>query len=140
MSDVFDFERMELPRFFVVDALDNNHDMPVGTVMAESSLHHSSGWLTVGFVSRQTPFGQGIYCGFPLDQLRRANRDEVLAVLKSDHIYGRDFRPSCRDASNAIFHLVMSKAIGNWTSDTPLMQRWAVVTAKQRLLIRREYV
>ena len=135
-------------------------------VYAISDEHHSLGWVTLGFVSRQTPHGQGIYCGFLLEELREATCDEVLDALKQDHLYGANFRPHCTEVMSANFHLAMSKAIGNRTNDKPgryppihdvsrqeiidyaneaqikhdeMLDRWNEITAEQRSRIQMLY-
>jgi hypothetical protein len=103
-------------KFYVPkDEYDGSHRRWVYT---KSGDHFSKGWITCGFVSRQTPFGQGTYCGFRRSELREATADEVLDTLKKDHPHGSRFRPSCREAMDAEFHLVMSKAVRNWTNDS----------------------
>ena len=135
-------------------------------VYAISDDHHSPGWVTCGFVSKQTLLGQGIYCRFPLEELREATRAEVLDALKQDHPHGADFRPHCMEAMSASFHLAMSKAVGNWTNDKPgrhppihdvsrqeivdyaneaqvkhdeMLGRWDEITAEQRSRIQMLY-
>jgi hypothetical protein len=112
-------DRIEIPKFYTMINPESRspHRNSFGQVFAESSDHPRAGCITVGYVSKQTPLGQGIYLGFPRAELREATLEEVLAALNRDHQYGRHFRPSCQEAVDANFHLVMSRAIRNWTDD-----------------------
>lgn len=84
-------DRIFLPRFYVVALENNKHCLPVGTVLAMSGSHNLQGWVTLGIVSRQTPYGQALYMGFPKNELRPATRREVLEALKNNHPKGVDF-------------------------------------------------
>ena len=95
------------------------HKSAEGKVLAESGKHDNPRWISVGYVSKQTPLGQGTGLGFERSELRPAKRHEILAALEQDHPHGKNFRPSCRKAMDADFHLVMSQAISNWTTDEP---------------------
>ena len=154
-------DSMELPRFFIPTG-ENFHQDYIGTVFAENGSHFSEGWVCCGFVSRQTPFGQGTGLGFRLAELRTATKEEVLQAVTLDHPHGKDFRPHCREVADAQFHLVMGKAIGNWLEGSKgtypsvipatageivalageagahhqsLMDRWDEITTKQIELI-----
>ncbi len=119
MREILD--RMDAPAVFYTPKTANNesHRNSFGRVFTESSDHFRPDWITVGYVSKQTPFGQGTFLGFERSQLREATREEVLAALSTNHPFGRDFRPSCRKAMDASFHLVLSQAFRNWTNDDP---------------------
>lgn len=153
-------------KFYVpIDDYDGPHDK-AGEVYAISGDHFSPGWVSCGFVSKQTPHGQGIFCGFKWAELRDATPDEVLGALEKNHPHGKNFRPRCRKAMNASFHLVMSRAIGNWTNDElrcvrpvhdvsrqeivdaaqkaqakhdAMLDRWDEITSGQREAIRAQF-
>jgi hypothetical protein len=113
-------DRIEVPKFYATRNPEaSTHPDSRGQVFAESDDHFMAGRITVGYVSRQTPLGQGTFLGFPRTELRDATRKEVFAALDRDHPFGRSFRPDCREAMNANFHLVMSRAVKNWTNDDP---------------------
>lgn len=57
--------------------------------------------LTLGLVSRQTPFGQGTFYVFAKSQLRRATTVEVLAALDQEHLTkGGPWKPECPEIRN----------------------------------------
>jgi hypothetical protein len=87
--------------------------------MAASGDHPKPGWVTMGYVCWQTPFGQGIGMGIKASQLRPATRDEVIAALKTVHPLGWDYRPGCQELNSASFHMMMSSPNGprGWTAD-----------------------
>lgn len=116
LSGPFRIDRLEVPQFYTV--VSAAEAALVGAVVAQTNYHTSDGWITVGFVSAQTPLGQGIYMGFEQDQLREATPAEVIAALKRNHPHGQRFRPGCTEVQNASFHLIMAGAIGNWTNDS----------------------
>ena len=119
MTGNFELDRMGVPVFYTPKGQINSHDGSFGKVFAESSAHDKSSWICVGYVSKQTPLGQGIFSGFPTKELRIATKEEVFAALKKDHKYGDHFRPSCIEVSDANFNLIMSKSVANWTNDGP---------------------
>jgi len=90
-----------------------------GLVLAINGGHFSKGWLSTGIVSFQTPYGQGTGLGVQATEVRDATWDEIRNAITSDHDHGWRFRPNCREAANASFQLVMSKVVGNWTTDGP---------------------
>ena len=110
-------DRLVVPPFFTPRSADNAHKTPRSTVLTQSDDHHSEAWICVGYVSKQTPLGQGIYCGFMRSELRPATSDEVRTALASDHLHGAAFRPHCSETAVATFHLLMSSAVSNWTTD-----------------------
>lgn len=115
-----ELDRMNVPAvFFTPKAANENHKDAFSRVFTESGDHFRPDWITVGYVSKQTPFGQGTFLGFEKSQLRGATREEVLTALSTDHPHGRGFRPHCCVAADASFHLAMSSAIRNWTNDNP---------------------
>jgi hypothetical protein len=79
-------------------------------VLAESAPHHKRGWITVGFVSKQSPRGQGVFIGFPREWLRPASKKEILRALTQDHPQGSDFFPLYQDTMTSCFQLAMSSA------------------------------
>jgi len=111
-------DRMDIPEFFVT-LKNRSCSYPAGTVLAPTATSDFEGWLVLGAVSKQTPFGQGLFSGYELTEVRKAEPNEVLAALRKRHPYGRWFRPSNRDAIDIRFNLVFSTVIGNWTADTP---------------------
>lgn len=112
------FDTMDVPSVFYTPISESNsHRDAFGQVFAESGDHFEKDWITVGFVSKQSPFGQGTYLGFAREELREATKEEVRAALAANHPHGRKFRPGCMTASNADFHLVMSKVFANWTKE-----------------------
>ena len=117
LSGPFRIDRMEVPEFYVVVRPHETNPVPIGTVLARTNDHHKNNWITLGFVSAQTPLGQGAFMGFEHDQVRKATPAEVIAALKHDHPHGKHFRPHCTEASDSSFHLIMSGVIANWTND-----------------------
>ncbi|OGC45268.1 hypothetical protein A2V49_01565 [candidate division WWE3 bacterium RBG_19FT_COMBO_34_6] len=118
MTGYFQIDREEVPSvFYTPKSTTNHHGVKPGQVLTVSSQHQSSGWVCLGYVCKQTPFGQGIFMGFPIGELRIATPDEIRASLKTNHPHGQEFRPHCQEAMDASFHLLMSSAIGNWTND-----------------------
>lgn len=115
----YDIDRMVRPEFWTVVSTDNHHNCPMGTVLAESAEHDTPGWICLGYVSFDTPLGQGTYCGFPRREVRPATKDEVFAALLENHPHGAGFRPINLEAGDIGFQLTMSSAIGNWTTDQP---------------------
>jgi len=114
----FQFDRVEVPPFYTVKDGDNGHRLQPGQVVTQSSDHHTPGWITVGYVSKQTPLGQGTYLGFPRNELCPATVEEVQTALEQDHPHGAKFRPHCLEAADVSFHLAMAKACGNWLADS----------------------
>jgi hypothetical protein len=82
------------------------------TVFAISGIHERSDFVTVGYVCRQTPFGQGTSLGVRSCDLRRARPDEIRLALLNDHPHGPQFRPGCDELNNAAFHLATSNKTG----------------------------
>lgn len=165
LSGEFRIDRLEVPTFYVPKSPDNPHGFPVTCVLAESSDHFNESWITLGIVSRQSPLGQGTYCGLERTMVHEALPELILEALQRDHPHyeGADFRPGCMEAMNAGFEVAMSSAIRNWTTDDPggsrpirdfsrddvayagnraaaqhaeLMQRWDEITAEQVRLIQ----
>ena len=122
-------------RFYVptADYLESDRAAHNEAVYAESSDHHAPDWITLGYVSKQTPHGQGTYCGFPRWGVREATSDEVLQALGLDHPFGPGFRPNCQTAQDVSFHLAMSGAIGNWLNDNPGAHRPIHNVSRQEL-------
>jgi hypothetical protein len=113
-------DRMNVPAvFYTPKTTNNSHTNVYGNVFAESDDHFLADWITVGYVSKQTPFGQGTGLGFPKSELREATKNEVLVALTTNHPFGRKYRPNCKTAMDAGFHLIMSDAFRNWTNDDP---------------------
>jgi hypothetical protein len=110
-------DRIDVPKFYTPISSENYHKVKSGQVLTESSDHGKEGWVAVGYVSKQTPFGQGIYMGFEKNELREATSQEIIASLLKVHPFGIDFKPSCQEALDASFHLVMSTSFSNWTND-----------------------
>jgi len=121
MDNRFQLDRVEVPKFYtpiITTGLGRTfHKGSNGKVFTPSSDHSTLGWMSLGYVSKQTPLGQGTFLGFPTTKLREATKEEVLAALKLNHPFGKSFRPHCEEAANAGFHLAMASAIGNWTND-----------------------
>ncbi len=84
--------------------------IPGATVLAatNSHPHAAEGWVTVGYASRQTPFGQGIYMSIQIKRLRPATPDEIKHALSQDHPHGTQFRPRCQELDNADLSLQVS--------------------------------
>jgi hypothetical protein len=120
MMKDFEIDRTDVPTFYTVVNVDTCHRMPLGTVLAESSDHFKPGWLTLGYVSRESPFGQGTYCGFAKEEVRVATKEGVLKAICLDHPHGIGFRPGNMEAMDANFQLVMASALGNWTSNSQI--------------------
>jgi hypothetical protein len=115
LSGPYAINRLVVPTFLA--PLTDRSGVPLGAVLVQSNDHHNPAFLTVGYVSRQTPFGQGIYHGVPKRDLRRADPEEIRAALQRDHAHGASFRPFNTDAADATFHTIMSTGLSNWTTD-----------------------
>lgn len=98
-ENVYPLDRLEVPKFFTPKS---NETFPnaFGYVLAPTGKHDTSKWVSLGYVSKQTPFGQGTYMGFPRKDVRKASREEVLAALEKDHPFSRFFRPACPEVLN----------------------------------------
>jgi hypothetical protein len=155
LSGPYAIDRIEVPTFYTITHLkDCTHtDVEPGvTVFAQSSGHSSPDWITLGFVSRQTPLGQGISMGFERFRLQVAEPDMVRAALKRTHPHGWGFRPHCSEAADAGFQLVMAGAVRNWTNDSrgslpPIidvsraqLERYAADTRRQHRAIMRSWL
>ena len=118
LAGQFAIDRLEVPTFYT-PTVATVHDgiLPGIRVFAESSDHFMEGYITLGYVSAQTPLGQGTFLGFKHEQVREADPFAVIANLRRTHPHGRSFRPHCTEAQNADFHLMMSGAVRNWTND-----------------------
>ncbi len=81
-------------KFFTMREAKGAHRNQFGQVFSETSIHFSPGWICVGFVSQQTPLGQGTYLGFNRNELRRATKREMGLALKRNHPHGENYRPS----------------------------------------------
>jgi hypothetical protein len=115
----FSLDRMNVPTFYTPKDSNNGHHLPSGIILAESGSNRTFGWITVGYVSRQTPFGQGTYLGFKRSELQKADPMWVLAAITIDHPHGgAAFRPKSEEAIGAEFHIIMSGAIDNWSTDS----------------------
>lgn len=79
----------------------------------------NEGWVVMGYVSKQTPFGQGTWMGMRRNDLRQATPDEIRLALTRDHPYSPKFRPTCTELQDAGFSLLMSgpTAPQGWTAD-----------------------
>lgn len=123
LSGPFRIDRPHPPRVFYTPRRGRQpHDCKPGvTVLAISGRHRrsSDGWVTMGYVCRQTPFGQGIGMGMKTNELRHATADEVRRALTRDHPHGAHFRPGCSELDDAGFALTMSSPTGpqGWTAD-----------------------
>ncbi len=98
-------DRMEVPNFYVtnkrfVEWISNprknmsagwSHE-PKGQVYAQSG-YHEDGWLTLGYVSKQTPLGQGTGIGFNNSWVTKATMEQVKEALSKDHPHGANFLP-----------------------------------------------
>jgi hypothetical protein len=99
------YDRLTVPNFWTPKHKDiHPHEQAFGLVLAESDYHHASreGYVCMGYVSKQSPFGQGIFCGMKATDLRPATREEVLEAIASDHPYTQkygDFKPSLHERS-----------------------------------------
>lgn len=91
-----------VPQFYALVQNRGDYSAPAGTVVAISARHHTPGWVTVGIVSAQTPFGQGGAMGFKRGELREATPIEVMAALRANHPYGGPaYRPGCIEYTDA---------------------------------------
>ena len=119
-------ESIEVPETFYVRAdwaPKEFHPSAAHRVLAQSGPHFKPDWITLGFVSKQSPRGQGVFMGFPLSLLRVATTKEVLRALEQDHPHGNNFRPGSQETMTLGIYLVMSEGTRNWTNnntvDTP---------------------
>jgi len=118
-TDRFAIDRVEVPRFYTPTVRTDHGLHPGLTVLAESMEHHTSGWITLGLVSAQTPYGQGTFLGLQRDEVVEADPLVVIANLRRTHPHGQDFRPNCRAAMNASFELALASTFRNWTTGDP---------------------
>jgi hypothetical protein len=90
--------RMEVPNFYTIDPSYESQILPrdhwEGKVFAKSSSHFMRHYSTLGYVSRQSPLGQGTYMGFPTRVLRPASPVEVAMALGKTHPHGDGFSPA----------------------------------------------
>jgi hypothetical protein len=115
-----------VPKFYSVKEEHPVHRILPGIVLAEADVHFSRGYVTMGYVSLQTPFGQGVYMGLKKKDLRRAERLEIaFAISLMPHPHGKDFRPACLDGSEAQYQA--------------LMARWDEITQQQIAAIVKEH-
>ncbi len=133
MGEVYPLDRVSVPEFYTPKEEGGTHADDFGQVFAPSSEHHTPGWITLGYVSKQTPFGQGTYLGFPRSEIRKATREEVLVALEYDHPFGEDFRPNCQEALDAGFHLALSRVFGDWTTDDASERRSVLGMSRQQI-------
>src|SRR5687768_4122366 len=101
LAGPFAIDRIQVPIFYTPIGVNSHQVVPGIEVLAESSDHFRDDWITLGYVSAQTPLGQGIYMGFERSAVTVADPVVALANLMRTHPYGRGFRPDCREAGNA---------------------------------------
>ena len=90
----FQIDRTDPPRIFYTVVGDIRGFKAGVSVFAQATEHPNVGYMTLGVVSRQTPFGQQGHFGFASNEIRRATDDEIRAALGRDHELGRDFVPA----------------------------------------------
>ena len=123
LSGPYRIDREDPPHvFYTVKRAGGMHNLTPGvSVLGVNGRHRSAseGWMTMGHVSKQTPFGQGISMGIQAQRLRQATADEIRRALGRDHPHGPHFRPDCQELSDAGFSLMMSgpTAPQGWTAD-----------------------
>lgn len=131
LSGTFALDRIEFPIFYVPISPVNSHNFSTNTVFTETSTHHISDWLTLGIVSKDSPLGQGTYCGFKRSEVKPADIFQIVHAVLSEHphsaIFKGPFRPGCRELQDASFHLTMSTAFSNWTTDNATFQDPAII-------------
>lgn len=115
----FEIDRVAVVDYYTPIDRNNGHEIGPGVVFAESDTHFNAEWICLGFVSKQTPLGQGIYCGFHKDKVRKATAEEIRLALSRNHPFGEKFRPASQKLRDASFHLVMAEVVANWTTDGP---------------------
>lgn len=131
MSNYNQLDRVEVPIFYVPIDGCTTHTNCERKVFTPSSYHPIQGWISVGYVSKQTPLGQGTFLGFPVNQLRKATKEEVLTALNKNHPFGKGFRPKCEEASDIGFDLLMAGATANWTNDNAPNESIINISKKQ---------
>jgi hypothetical protein len=121
LSGPYQIDRVgPLPVFYTPQRKCPPHDcVPGKTVLAASGDHSRPGFVNMGYVNRQTPFGQGIGMGMEAKSLRRATSQEIRRALATVHPHGDQFRPGCEELDGAGFALMMSgpTAPKGWTVD-----------------------
>jgi hypothetical protein len=100
----YKYDRKEVPRFWVASGEEN-----LGVVFAESAYHRRSGYVFLGIVSKQSPFGQGVFKEFKAESLRAATSEEVKQALIQDHPDGADFLPERTERSPELFKVLLGR-------------------------------
>jgi hypothetical protein len=132
----------------------------ISGVLAVNGRHWSSdAWLSTGYCSFQTPYGQGVGIGVEERFTRAATWEEIERALSMDHPHGPDFRPSCPEATDASFALTLAEAdhvregtfagktLGGWRTQRDsamqrhreLLARWSFVADAQRAALYAAY-
>jgi hypothetical protein len=113
-----------VPDFYV---LQNTQEVrvlgePGQYVLAATGEHPAKGWLMLGVVSAQTPFGQGGNAGVRKTDVRKATPDEIRHALRNRHpIVNGPYIPNRSGALDA-------KSLRRW-HDIALRQAFAVLNS-----------
>lgn len=102
-----------VPTFWVLKRSTPDHPrISPGTVLTVTDAHFKPGWMTLGVVSRQTPFGQGMLLGIHQSNLRRAVSAEIRRALRQHAPEGPTYRPECMELRDAAHHAALSVRLG----------------------------
>jgi hypothetical protein len=76
-----------VPGFYVLKKGQETKSLgePGQYVFAANGDHPAKGWLMLGIVSIQTPFGQGMSAGVKKSDVRKATADEIRRALRCIH-------------------------------------------------------
>ncbi len=119
MTVNFQIDRVDPPVVFYTLKGDQNTFKAGVDVFAQSGEHHDLDMVTLGLVTRQTPFGQYLRRGFLRKEIRWATPDEVRAALNRDHKEGSRFVPGIMPNMSSVLYWVIKK-------------RWRSITQRQR--------
>lgn len=118
----FQIDREDPPLVFYTPVTDFRGMKTGVDVLAVSGEHPNLGYMTLGIVTRQTPFGQQGHFGFLHQEIRRATPDEVRAALSRNHELGEGYIPEIMPSmSRARYQLIRL--------------RWKSITERQRTAV-----
>lgn len=121
MTVNFQIDRVDPPLAFYTPVEDAGpaHLRAGADILVECAEHPSLGMMTLGLVTRQTPFGQCLYRGVSYREVRIATPDEVRAALGRDNERGTDFVPEIMPHMSTVQYWYIKK-------------RWKSIAARQR--------
>ena len=141
-----------LPEFYKIKPDAETHPRTNGLIMAVTDEHRDADWLTLGYVSRRSPFGHGTYLGFPKTEVEPAEAAEVLAAIEQPHPICRWwFKPSSRAARDVGIYEAISSGIVNWGEvfapppleaarvEADILRKWGGVARKQIRVLKQHF-